>query len=144
MLVVASTPWVVTNQSRPLVGANSVLTTPRVNQYFTNHPDLEPAYLGAASYLDQRQCSSIGLWDNIDDWEYPWWVALAPSGGPLLIEHVNVANDTSRLADGAPYVSFHPCAIILISSAPPATVDYHGATYMLSWKGAPVEIYVPQ
>ncbi|HEX9035474.1 MAG TPA: glycosyltransferase family 39 protein [Ktedonobacterales bacterium] len=141
-LVIAALPWTVANKSRPLVGASSVLTTPRVDQYFADRKGLEPAYLGVASYLSQRQCVTVGLVGNIDDWEYPWWVTLDQSSGPLVIEHVNVRNDTSGLADNEPYPDFHPCAIIMTRLQLPATLDYNGVSYSLGWRSQPLGVYI--
>ncbi len=71
VLTLAAIPWVVKNQSRPLTGPNSILTTPRTAQYFANRHALEAPYVGAARYLQGSQCTTVGLEDNIDDWEYP-------------------------------------------------------------------------
>jgi 4-amino-4-deoxy-L-arabinose transferase-like glycosyltransferase len=144
VLTLAAIPWVVKNQSRPLTGPNSILTTPRTAQYFTNRHALEAPYAGAARYLQGSQCTTVGLEDNIDDWEYPLWRLLNHGTQRVEFEHILVHNETSDLADVEPYVSFHPCAIVAIRQKQGSIVDYHGSNYHAAWSSSVIVVYLEQ
>jgi 4-amino-4-deoxy-L-arabinose transferase-like glycosyltransferase len=140
-LTLAAVPWVLQNQSRPIIGPNSILTTPRSMQYFANRVAIEKSYLATANYLQQGHCASVGLVDNIDDWEYPLLVLANGGSQHVYFEHVLVANDTAHLADNEPYSSFQPCALVVIGQQRGANVQYHDVTYTMKWTSSPLTIY---
>jgi 4-amino-4-deoxy-L-arabinose transferase-like glycosyltransferase len=162
LLLLAALPWVLLNQSRPLIGSQSILTTPRIDQYFVNRPNIEAPYLGAVHFIQASGCSQIGIaisgqdgWGypiGLDAWEYPFWVLLNPSGqGSVQIEHVNITTDSAPLATQAPFSSFHPCAIIAerFLSEQGSTLSSNGRGYIQAWSSGPiddtftVDVFVP-
>lgn len=84
----------VTNETRPLVGAMSILHRDRMDQYFANAPDLRTYYMGKLTTVVMTGQSNVALSKlNGDVWEYPVWVMLpAMANRPIRIEHVNVQN----------------------------------------------------
>jgi 4-amino-4-deoxy-L-arabinose transferase-like glycosyltransferase len=130
LLLLASLPWAFFSQSRPLLGASSVLSVPRVDQYFAAYPQAEPTYLGAvdytARYMASHSCTELGYYvsgtqdsagysNGAPSWEYPLWVFLNGHGGrQVRIEHVSVTNATAPLARTPRFASFQPCAVFAI------------------------------
>jgi 4-amino-4-deoxy-L-arabinose transferase-like glycosyltransferase len=152
LLLLAVLPWVLFNQSRPLVGSQSILTTPRIDQYFNNRPNIEAPYLGAVQFIQAKGCSEIGIaisgqdgWGypiGLDAWEYPLWVLLNPSGqGSVHFEHVTITTSSAPLAQTPPFSNFHPCAIIAFrfTSEQGTTLSSNGGTYEQAWSSAPID-----
>jgi hypothetical protein len=109
-LAAAATPYLVMNQTRPLLGERSIFRTPRLEQYFATAPYLLPPYVGLARYAIAHRCADVGLRWSKDTPEYQLWVLLAAGGRPFRLEHVEVRNRSAAAADGAPgYASFRPC-----------------------------------
>lgn len=152
LLLLAALPWLLFNQSRPLVGSQSILTTPRIDQYFSNRPNIEAPYLGAVQFIESKGCSEIGIaisgqdgWGypiGLDAWEYPLWVLMNPSGqGSVHFEHVNITTSAAPLAQAPPFSNFHPCAIIAFrfTSEQGTTLSSNGQGYTQAWSSAPVD-----
>jgi hypothetical protein len=82
----ASLPWLLSNQTRPLVrlsarDAGSVVVTDRETQYFANRPGLQGAFTAATDFLHARDAHERRcLMSGEDAWEYPLW-ALAHRRG---------------------------------------------------------------
>jgi hypothetical protein len=88
LLLAGALPVLFLNRSRPLLGPDSVLTTPREQQYFANRPELHKTYHEAAAVLRQHGAQHSLLYLSGDSWEYPLWVMARPeaplrSGGVL-------------------------------------------------------------
>jgi len=82
-----------------------------MDQYFRNRPDLKESYSKTARLIQGMRCKDIGLHMGEDDWEYPLWVLMQEtSGHAFRIEHVDVANESSKI----PLRNFEPCAVIRI------------------------------
>jgi hypothetical protein len=98
LLVAGALPPLLYNQSRPLLGAKSVLTTPRQEQYFINRPELLPAYREAAAAVREHGASQTLLYLSGDSWEYPLWVLARPDA-PLrsLMDTAAVPQEASLL-----------------------------------------------
>lgn len=167
VLLLASAPWLLFSQSRPLIGASSILVTPRLDQYFAAYPAAEPGYLAATRYIESRGCTQVGYYVSgpqdrfgytvgAPSWEYPLWLLLDDNGsgkGHTRIEHVAVTNVTAPLARTPPFASFKPCAIFAIvePSALNNTLVSNGRTYYLAWgavgagfSNAAIVVYVPE
>lgn len=142
VLVVASTPWVVANETRPLVGPASVLAVPRAEQLFAGRPNLREPYVHSAAWLRERGCRDVGLVIGGNEWEYPLWALLGDPGHDVRIRHVNVANE-SRFA-AAPGPTAAPCAVLAIG-VPDATdeIAVAGRAYRRGFLEAPVQGFVP-
>jgi len=109
VLILGALPWVFMNHSRPLIGAENILNTSRIEQYFASRQNLMSTYIEATNFVTQRNCSDIGLAMGNDHWEYPFWVLLQKEDNERLrIEHVEVQNVSERI----PIHNFTPCVII--------------------------------
>jgi hypothetical protein len=99
VFLLASVPWLAFNLSRPLLGPGNVFTTPRIEQYFANRPDLEVPFRKISQFVGEIRPASIGIAGSEDSWEYPLWVLLQQPGMNLRIEHVLVENPSSGLVN---------------------------------------------
>ena len=114
ILVITSFHWVFKNESRPLIGQNSIFNTRRVDQYFNDFIILKrkgiiKSYYDCALIVSSRGCNNIGLHLDGDHWEYPLWVLIKQSSERMpRIEHVAVQNDSKRYLIG----NFNPCALL--------------------------------
>src|SRR5439155_9792958 len=75
-LLAAGLPWALWNETRPILGDQSVLNTPRLQQYFVNAPELEVPYQWAADRVAQEGCTQVGLVAGPGSIDYPLWVLL--------------------------------------------------------------------
>ncbi|HYT32297.1 MAG TPA: hypothetical protein VEO37_06880, partial [Thermoanaerobaculia bacterium] len=69
-LLLCAAPWALVNATRPLLGPDSVLTSPRLVQSFAASPGLREPLLGAARAVAAKQCRRIGLEMGPDDPEH--------------------------------------------------------------------------
>ena len=113
LLLICCLPWVFYSESRPLLGENSVLITPRQAQYFANDPGFIFSYTSSVDVIAQTGCQQVGIILGGDTWEYPLWALLErdhPWKGRM--EHVKVDNMTKGIK--YPLGSFEPCQVIVI------------------------------
>ena len=145
-LLILSVPWVLKNDSRPLLGPDSVITLRRVDQYFVNRKDLRQPYASAMRYLKEVRCSNIGLWVD-DEPEYQLWVLGGPRRGavPLRIEHVAVANESAK-AVRLGRAPFDPCALLIVTATPsiPASLDFQRSVYRQVFRAPRVSVFLRQ
>lgn len=95
-----------TNETRPLVGPQSILTRDRLDQYFANAPDLRPYFKMKVARIVMSGQTNVALTKLTGDaWEYPLWVMLGATGRTYRIEHVTVGNKSKSipLRGFAPY-----------------------------------------
>ena len=144
VLLVMSVPWVVYNNSRPLLGPDTVISRSRGDQYFSNRMDLREPYAAAMRKLRDLGCSKIGLWLP-EQPEYPIWVLAGQEGGGTRgrIEHIGVSNESARSLSQVGD-AFDPCAIFLISAGPsiPGAYPFKGSVYRLHLRAPPVSLFV--
>ncbi len=157
VLILASLPWVFLNRSRPLLfevlrgqgtlfrsDFTNVFNTDRLTQTFRNRPELKEPYRGAASFVESRQCSNVGLSMGFDDWEYPFWTLLrAGPGSGYRLEHVGIDNASAKKSDAA----FKPCALIYVQKPfgppePPTEWLIGEKPYARQWSSDRVHVYV--
>lgn len=120
-MLLHSVPWLLYNATRPLVGPQSILNTPRASQLFAARRDLHESFVEAARSIEAGGCRQVGLVMGVDNWEYPLWKLLATGNDRAVrIEHVEVGN-RSR---GLPLPEFEPCAVITVFRLDPATVRF--------------------
>ena len=113
-LLLSSLPWVLRNDTRPLVGTPNVFTVDRIDQYFTTAPHLREPYKAATRALATAGCSIVGVRGRGDDWEYPLWPLLQEHGAERVhVWDVEVGNNTRGLS--AP--PLEPCAIVDLRSS---------------------------
>jgi hypothetical protein len=143
VLVLTSVPWLARNQTRPLIGKDSILVTDRIGQYFEGRPELREPYVEASNLITSLGCSRIGLVLGGDDWEYPFWTLLKRNNPESVrIEHVGV-NDISAAKEAIPHFgNFIPCAVIRLSQEQPALLNIREGTYTLKWSSGPVGLFV--
>jgi 4-amino-4-deoxy-L-arabinose transferase-like glycosyltransferase len=110
VMLIFSIPYLFYNESRPLLGCDSIMTASRLDQYFRNRKALKKSYYDSAALVAAARCDAIGLQlKGNDDWEYPFWMIMkGMTDQQLRIEHIGVSNASERLATG----DFSPCAVI--------------------------------
>lgn len=113
LLIVISYPWVLQNSTRPLLGENSVLTTPRIDQYFITQKQFQTPYVEAVQVTQSQNCSNIGLILEGTSFEYPLWRLFQQDQPESRIQFVNVNNESANVR---PSVNVEPCAILSITT----------------------------
>lgn len=154
LILVSASPWVMQNKFRPMVGANNIFNTDRMEQFFVDRTHLAQPYREAANQIKATTCTQVGLSLGTgvtvgnDYWEYPFW-ALLNQGNitPYRLEHLNPQNISNRKADQA-YQQFEPCAVIAVrvKKEPDAgdRFTFGHRTFVRQWQQEPVSIYSSQ
>jgi hypothetical protein len=125
------------NQSKPLAGGSSLLSTPREFKYFYTNPGALPSTASITQGVAQSNCHEVGLELGENAWEYPFWAFLKNRVTPLRIEHVLVKNSSRDLP--YPLGSFTPCLIISVQSV--RSIDYSGNTYFMAGSVGGLSLY---
>jgi hypothetical protein len=133
------------NRLAPLMGAHTVLNTPRLHQQFQSFSRgpsrRERVYVAAAEVVDRAGCANVGLLVDWDDWEHPLWVLLShPQRPTRRIEHVGVTNASARLWKSRPI--FVPCAIVGRSVPGRGSIDLEGRSYSLYRQGDGLNVFL--
>jgi hypothetical protein len=90
VLFTFSIGWIIHFQTRPLIGPGSVLTKPRLSQYFQRRPYIENIYRAAVSKIVSQGWTKIGIISYHSGWEYAVWALLDSELSDFQIEHVNL------------------------------------------------------
>ena len=119
-LLVASLPWVLFNNTRPVIGlppwptrTESVFVEDASELAFaimagSRDPGKREAILAAAAIARTRGCKQVGLEIDSNGLEYLyWWVLEAPQSG-VKIQTLNPTPESSRYLE----TTFHPCIVI--------------------------------
>ncbi len=142
LLIVLALPWVFYNFSRPMVGEKSIFTTGRIEQYFSNRPEVYGPYYGAAQVLTDLHCSEVGLDIDWEDYEYPLWVLLQEKTDERVrLAHVNVTNISQKLYDGNYLGKFNLCAIFSVNDKPTQTIKVGDNIFQHYWSTEDVHVY---
>jgi hypothetical protein len=145
VLLCLSVPWVASNDARPLLGPDAITRRSRVDQYFSNRPELRDGYVTAMHRIQQVGCREIGFWLAPDSGEYPLWVLAGHEGGDasVRIEHIYVPNASAR-APLRTRGGFNPCAILLVTqqSSVPDQLPFNGLGYHLRLRTPPLNLYL--
>jgi hypothetical protein len=110
----ASLPWVLGNNSRPLVSGiertyiDSVLVEPRDSVYLANGTYLETPYQEMSAAIRNASCEDVGLMLQGNSAEYPLWVFMGAPSASLNVQWI-VSGTPSVIYTKA---EFEPCAII--------------------------------
>jgi hypothetical protein len=141
-LVLAAMPWVVGNQTRPLLGDPSLLRMSATERMFFNRPELRAPYVGAADALTARGCGQVGLVIGGNDWEYPLWVLLRERLGPSVrVEHVAVQNvSRAAAATDGPI----PCGIVAWDQDLAPAIVWRGVPYQQRWTSGALQLFLPE
>ncbi|MGH2373610.1 MAG: ArnT family glycosyltransferase [Gemmatimonadales bacterium] len=142
-LWVAALPWLVANESRPLLRIRaltqtpSILATPRAHQYFVEDAGIEAPYRRVVADLVRTGCDTLGVAGGEKTGVYPLVPLARAHGLRLKLIYVNVDNETRILEE-------HPriCALL---------VEEHGADWRpeppydalkLAWRDERVAFWV--
>jgi len=140
ILLVGTLPWLFFNRARPLAAPQNIFNTPRAAQYFRGRYS---PYSRAVQLLPDPQCKQIGLYLDLDSWEYPFWVLLYQRlGRDVRIEAVNVENISARKYADLP--AFTPCAVLAINSLAVDDFRVNGRAYLIYSRTKFVTILVPE
>jgi len=115
LLLALAGPWLLFNNTRPLVGptpsvtrVGSVLASPPEDILFALYSGQQDELTAVALRIKEAACSRLGLQIDSHDPEYLIWRLLeAPESG-VLIEHVTTYPELERYRNG----SFAPCAVL--------------------------------
>jgi len=151
LLLVAAVPWVLLNETRPLLGQygpagintdRSIINADRVSGYFANFPQTEEPYKGAAEFVRDQGCSQIGLDTRSNDFEYQLWILLKKERDKdVRIEHVNTPGYAR--AEFRHFREFRPCAIIAFDDGSERTrIVNSSEAYDRVWWSPPVGVFV--
>ena len=141
-LLLSCLPWVFYNQIKPLYRPDNIFNTNRTEQYFYSNLEIKQAYFEAVKYLNNANCSNVGLLLGGDDWEYPLWMIMDPNmDNGLVLEHVNVTNNSSRYANTIPERNL--CAVFSTWDIDHETLTVEGRTFTKSWQLDPVSVFLP-
>ncbi len=127
ILGLVSLPYLLTNSTRPLVGARSVLQTDRLHQYFyyPSATDTSASYVAAAKALSEAKCDRVGLVISYDDREYLSWVTVRTYQPQAELEHILVKNPSGQYGAG-----FVPCGIVSTSTPGRQQIVYEDHEYV--------------
>jgi len=145
LVLLASLPWVLFNESRMLVprpsrsvlwdrNARTVFNTSRRDMYFRNRPELAEPYEAAAQKIEAAGCREVGLVIGSDDYEYPFWVLLDQPQGSRRLSH-----DMSHAPGGSGSPTAPFCAVIVSDGADvdPGAVPSLRTEYQTEWASPP-------
>jgi len=141
LLLFASIPWIIHNQSRPLLGVKNIFNVSRQQQYFFNRKYMFSQYKDAVDYIKTENFSRIGLLLNKDGWEYPFWVMLKqPFQKNMRIEHINITNPSGNLQ--YPLGQFSPEIILSLNADNKLYMQIGEDTYVKTRKFTYINIFV--
>jgi len=115
LLLLSAIPYVLLNNTRPLVGLppwptaiRSILVASPEEVLFATNRGLRDDYAAVTEAISRTDCRQVGLRIESNVFEYPfWWLLAAPQSGRR-IEGINVGPPLDRYNDP----TFEPCAII--------------------------------
>jgi hypothetical protein len=143
ILLLYALPFLLKNSANPLIGTNNIFNTSKIDQYFVHRPNLRDPYIGAAQFLNSQECRDVGLYLDLDDWEYPLWFLLKKDKKKKVhIEHINVRNNSAVKYNKYPFNKFRPCAILSLVSDEESRIVYKKDIFVKEWKSDPVKIYM--
>ncbi len=148
ILIISSLPWVFFNRYRPIIDSNNIFQASRIEQYFKNRPKLQQPYTQAVEYLNSKQCNQVGLVMGQDAWEYPLWILMQQSYGKnFQLQHINVTNASSVIANKSPSKDFQPCGVIYMytkrsKQEKVREINFHSNTFVREWDLDPVTVLI--
>jgi hypothetical protein len=142
VLLLMALPFLLRNESRPIISQESILTSGRTKLYFKNYPSLIGPYTRSIKYISKHRCADVGLILGGDDWEYPFWVLRNDSTPqPIRIEHVNVKNISAKY-NTYPFNAFSPCAVIIVNNDLPNEIKIGNIIYLQKMISNPIGVYM--
>lgn len=111
-LFLLSFPWLLSTESRPILPQNetgfSILTSPREEVYGYYDPWAFEKIRQVSTYIQERDCTQVGLVLHGDDPEYLYWVSLGAPSEYLRVEWIVSGTPSTRYTPG----DFQPCAVL--------------------------------
>lgn len=142
IMILAATPWLLLNSSKPILGDNNIFLETRTDQYFRQQPGVEETYSHATKDLMAHHCTNIGLILGVDDWEYPLWALLhAETPERIYFQHVNLTNISKDLPVEWELNPEPLCAIFTKNSSPEEVIAINNSQYYLDWSSASYHLY---
>jgi hypothetical protein len=144
LLLLLSLPYVMLNETRPLVGRRSIFCVPRIDQYVTITEMMPPSWTGAVEFVVSRNVRSVGLLVPLHFREYAVWAILDEVGESTpRMEFVAVSNSSSNLCRNPRYGEFIPDAIIAIRRELPGSYrEDTSLNYVEAWGKDDARVYV--
>ncbi len=82
--------------NKPILTNKNIFNTAREDLYFIDRSNLKDNYFKAITSIKNNNCKLIGLVNEKDDWEYPFWILLKKENPDVRIESVNVKNKSAE------------------------------------------------
>ena len=108
-------PWVLFNNTRPLIGrtpwttrVESVFAIPRETVLFAMYPHLREPLFATADDIHRLACTRVGLRIDSSDPEYLFWSALGATARGIEMENLRPIPEAEEYR----HPSFSPCAIV--------------------------------
>lgn len=138
VLLAGAIPTAFWNQSRPLVGADSIVRRNRTELYFVSVPGGLASYAEATHAIRELACTHVGLEAGGSSApEYPIWVLLrSPRGAAVTFEHVGGVTPPAVAG------SFVPCAIVAWNNRG-EEYGRAGVLYRRVWGSDAMSVYAP-
>ena len=141
LLLIAALPWVLLNQSRPLVGPESILTAERLKRDSATMANYVGAVTFAAKHMGD-QCTEVGLYLRPDDLEYAFWVLLPRYfRGNVTIESVGVDNVSK--AEYANFPEKPACVVFATREVPADGLQLAGGKYVSAREFGIIRVLLP-
>ncbi|XWK88880.1 MAG: hypothetical protein U7127_02110 [Phormidium sp.] len=144
-IIICSLPWVLLNETRPVIANSSFVTTgevrnifntSRIDQYFVTRIKNKEPFKGASEFLKSQGCYDIGM-VMINSFEYPLWIILEQDKKKVFhYQHIAVDNISANKYQVSPYKDFQPCAVFYRSNRDGKVADtlfWQGNYYDLKW-----------
>jgi hypothetical protein len=138
-----SLPWLLVNESRPLVSLKAltvtpgILETPRERQYFVEDLEIEQPYRRVVEALTRRRCARLGVAGVEKTGIYPLVPLTRQRGTHLELWYIGVPNET-RVLEERPQV----CAILADGQAPDWRPPPPYETMRLAWRTERVALWL--
>jgi hypothetical protein len=99
-------------------------------------------YYNAAKFINNHNCSDIGLITGTFGLEYPFWAILQEIRHTRIrIEHVNVTNVSAVKSTINPFADFSPCAIIAVDAEYYTAPTPEESVYTKALSSGPVRVF---
>jgi len=141
LLIACSIPWIFFSPSKTIIGKNNIFNTDRFYQYAYAWGLMDP-FKKSVDFIINKNCTDIGLISTYDDLEYPFWVVIPEINKKAFrLEHISVANISSRIAEKEYFKGFDPCAIVVTNPIQAGEITWKGHTYKREWSGEGRPVY---
>jgi len=124
------------NETRPIIGKQSIFKTERQDQYFIKRPEQKAHWQAIKDYCTKNKINSIGFIDYNSGWEYPLW-QIVNSDYAMEIKNIKVENESKRLEDQA----YKPNIILVQKRLNDNSLQQAGNTYTKTKTFGDLSIY---